>query len=151
MIWTDLPCSDFNGESMANNVETHKSMIAKLTTYMTNLQKPNMKDLVQANMEARGETLVDEMYQADTIFSIEPVDTDALLAIREEERRKREEIYIQETALSRYVEGGEKTMEELLEEVREELRKEQESHPKKEETIRCITPYDVDVILSDLL
>lgn len=158
MVWSDLELiNSYSISFNPNNVATHSVGILNTMKYLLSMNKPTVYDMAVLNAKARGQEVVEEQYLADTIFSTEQVDTDALLAQRQEIRKKEEEKQIMEQAqkiLEKQEELPEeerKSLEEIVEQLTNELEEEKAKNPLPKEEIACITPYDVDVIVSQFI
>lgn len=159
MIWADLEL--INSYSSLyfrpNNVATHSSGILNTMKYLLSMNKPSVYDMAILNAQARGVEIVEEQYLADTIFFTEKVDTDALLAKRQEVRKAEEEKLIMEKAQEilesqmELAEDERQTLEEIIEKVTFELEEEKAKNPLPKEEISCITPFDIDVIVSQFI
>lgn len=81
VIWTDLALE--KNPNYINNVSTNFAGISLMCRAMTNLEKPNIYDLIKLHAQARG-TLVDNKKDADIVFGLDgdvtPYDTDIILS-----------------------------------------------------------------------
>lgn len=82
VIWTDLGLK--KNPNYYNNVHGNMSSLQLLAKAMTGLNKPNLYDLFKLHAEARGEEIVENIEDADTVFSIDkgitPFDTDVIIS-----------------------------------------------------------------------
>jgi stress response protein SCP2 len=74
VIWVDATMTTGNNYRYSwrggNNVASTRGTIELLGKAFTNIKKPNLYDLLNLHVEARG-TLVDEAEEADVVFSVE--------------------------------------------------------------------------------
>ena len=154
MIWADMECLGPEHINKPNNVDTHGEGIIDSLKYLINIHKPTVYDIAILNTKARG-TLVDEAYLADTIFSVEKVDTDALLAKRAEIREAEEKAKIMNEAIkimdSQRDSKEHESLEAIVERLTTELEEEKKANPLPPEKIECVTPFDVDIIVSEYI
>jgi len=80
-IWTDIALK--KNLSCCNNVHNNMSTLTLMSKAMKSLVKPNLYELFQLHIEARGEK-IEHKKQADIIFSekegITPFDTELIIA-----------------------------------------------------------------------
>jgi stress response protein SCP2 len=82
VIWTDLSLK--KNPSYCNNVHGNMSNLQLMAKSMTTLNKPNLHDLLMLHVEARGMGVVENIDEADTVFSLDkgitPFDVDVIMA-----------------------------------------------------------------------
>ena len=157
MTWADIELtssSSLHSLNRINNVASHAGNIKRTIEYILNMHKPTVYDMAILNAEARGIDIVSEQYEADTIFSSEKVDTEALLKQRAEIREAETKALIMEEAMNLFEnkeESDETTLEEIVATITERVEKERLENPLPVEKIQNVTPYDVDIIVSEFI
>ena len=81
VIWTDLALK--RTPSYSNNIHNNMSSLTIMAKSMTSLKKPNLYDLFNLHVKARGES-VEDSEKADVVFSVKdgitPFDTDKIIS-----------------------------------------------------------------------
>ena len=82
VIWTDLSLK--RNPSYCNNVHGNMKNLQLMSKALTTLNKPNLHDLLMLHAEARGEEIVENIEDADTVFSLDegitPFDVDIIVS-----------------------------------------------------------------------
>lgn len=130
IVWCDI---DYYNLYPINNIKSRKNTTNMIVKNILNSRKPTMDKLVKLNVAARGE-LVENISEADVIFTDRKdqlLDTDDIIRTREVDVVKTRPVFD---------EGGNEVG------VEEYMDKEIETYE-----ARIVTPFDTDVISSELL
>ena len=82
VIWTDLGLK--KNPSYCNNIHGNMKNLQLMAKSMITLNKPNLYDLLMLHAESRGDAIVENIKDADTIFSLDkgitPFDVDIIIS-----------------------------------------------------------------------
>ncbi|MGM9530606.1 TerD family protein, partial [Intestinibacter sp.] len=130
IVWCDI---DYDNLYPINNIQSRKNTTNMIVQNILNSRKPTMDKLVKLNVASRGE-LVENICEADLIFTDrknELLDTDDIIRTREVDVVKTRAVFDED--------GNEVGVEEYIE-------KDIEIYE-----ARIVTPFDTDIISSELL